>query len=59
VSASGYPTMPVLNTTSPAMDFLAPKEWPVYCSPSARSSVIFAISGRETSIRVFFAGDEP
>jgi hypothetical protein len=37
VSASGYPTIPVLNTTSPEVVVSAPKEYPLMGRvPSAR-----------------------
>ena len=46
MSASGYPTIPVLNTTSPEMAVSAPKEWPVMGSdPSARYSTALSPCG--------------
>jgi hypothetical protein len=46
VSASGYPTIPVLNTTSPEMDVSAPKEWPVMgADPSLRYSTALSPCG--------------
>ena len=38
VNDSGYPTMPVLNTTSPAMEPFHPKGVPEQLKPSSRAS---------------------
>lgn len=59
---SGYPTMPVLKTTSPAVETGAPKLFPVSLVPSLRRSsaciggILEGVEG-ESKLLFIFGGD--